>query len=224
MKGATKGRERLAEPAQWRPPPAKRPNILMTLPPELRNIIYEAVLVVKDDYVRICCHDDPPWQEPPLLCVSKTIRAEASSIYYKGNDFIIFIWLSRMRALYTNLQCLIERGGLRPVKSLHVIIHKPYWSHMHCARDLAMIYYRYRGIQLCPIRRPYDDLFVGKPPTNYGMCYEALSMAAELGKRGADGGWSVERMKARLNQWLALCLSNKGGGKNSKGWKLAMEI
>ncbi|KAK3617303.1 hypothetical protein LTR56_025371 [Elasticomyces elasticus] len=53
---------------------------LFGLPPELRINIYELVLL-RDSLV------DAQWREPALLSVSRRVRDEASSVYYKGNQF-----------------------------------------------------------------------------------------------------------------------------------------
>jgi hypothetical protein len=54
---------------------------LLGLPAELRNNIYEQVVITK------CCLDGI--KEPALLAVSRQIRAEAFSIFYGGSTFTL---------------------------------------------------------------------------------------------------------------------------------------
>ncbi|KAK4910652.1 hypothetical protein LTR49_020687 [Elasticomyces elasticus] len=58
---------------------------LLRIPPELRNLIYELVLI-KDDHISVkdwafCCVG------PALLQTSRLIRSEASPLFYGGNKF-----------------------------------------------------------------------------------------------------------------------------------------
>lgn len=79
----------------------------MKLPGELRNRIYELVLLTNQT-IEIRTRSMPPdlrhsrsvhindpgktvsWEKPGLLRVSEQIRAESCSIYYGNNDFTIF--------------------------------------------------------------------------------------------------------------------------------------
>ncbi|KAF2769622.1 hypothetical protein EJ03DRAFT_327227 [Teratosphaeria nubilosa] len=74
-------------------PRSKTPNLLMTLPAELRNNIYEFVL----REIRILHVHDKDFQEPALLCVSKEIRSEALPLYYGINNFSIYLNLGDER-------------------------------------------------------------------------------------------------------------------------------
>ncbi|KAK1816627.1 hypothetical protein LTR12_008991 [Friedmanniomyces endolithicus] len=218
------GESRVIEPSQpgiWHPLPAQRPNILMTLPAELRNVIYEALLV-RSEPIKINCVKHPRWRDPRLLRVSKAIRAEASTIYYKGNDFDFSILLSSLPGLCAKLLRLTERWGLRPVRSLRMTLYNPRWCHMHVGNDLAML--AYRGVQLYPIIRPGSLGPQEVISSRHDMCGTALVAALKIGEKGVEEDWGEKRMRARLKQWLALCLSSKAGGKHSKLWKLAIGI
>ncbi|TKA46449.1 hypothetical protein B0A54_02281 [Friedmanniomyces endolithicus] len=193
----------------------------MTLPAELRNVIYEALLV-RSEPIKINCVKHPRWRDPRLLRVSKAIRAEASTIYYKGNDFDFSILLSSLPGLCAKLLRLTERWGLRPVRSLRMTLYNPRWCHMHVGNDLAML--AYRGVQLYPIIRPGSLGPQEVISSRHDMCGTALVAALKIGEKGVEEDWGEKRMRARLKQWLALCLSSKAGGKHSKLWKLAIGI
>ncbi|KAK0281868.1 hypothetical protein LTR35_002945 [Friedmanniomyces endolithicus] len=148
--------------------------------------------------------------------------AETSTIYYKGNHFEFTILLSNLRGLCAKLLRLAKRCGPRPVRSLSMRLWTPRWRHMRAGQDLAML--AYNGIQLHPIIRPSDPSPQGIFSAYDGMCGAALESAVRIGKKAADEGWEEKRVRARLNQWLVLCLSSKAAGKRSRWWKLAIEI
>ncbi|KAK5677111.1 hypothetical protein LTS10_010300 [Elasticomyces elasticus] len=60
---------------------------LFGLPPELRILIYEFTLLQDGIMVLVDTH----WRVPALLQVSWRTRDEASSVYYKGNEFVHYI-------------------------------------------------------------------------------------------------------------------------------------
>lgn len=64
-------------------------HMLLSIPPEMRNRIYRAALLVDDEIV--IPPDGPPPEEPALLRTCSQIRAEAMSIYYKENRFLVHI-------------------------------------------------------------------------------------------------------------------------------------
>lgn len=61
---------------------------IASLPAELRNLIYELSLV-RTSSVVLAENGTRLWRPPALLLCCSQIRAEASSIYYSGNDFLI---------------------------------------------------------------------------------------------------------------------------------------
>ncbi|KAK3632075.1 hypothetical protein LTR56_016561 [Elasticomyces elasticus] len=61
----------------------RKPSLLLALPPELRNRIWEHSLVSREE-VRI---DNETWRQPPLLRACKQIRKEAAPMYYTLNKF-----------------------------------------------------------------------------------------------------------------------------------------
>lgn len=77
---------------------------LPRLPAELRNRIYELVLV--EGTVEVFRHIRKIWKSPALLHTSRQIRAEASSIYFGGNSFLITGFLHHDRYLSSWLRVL----------------------------------------------------------------------------------------------------------------------
>ncbi|KAK5704354.1 hypothetical protein LTR97_003372 [Elasticomyces elasticus] len=66
----------------------RKPSLLLTLPPELRNRIWEHSLVSPEPPVRI---DNETWRQPPLIRTCKQIRQEAAPMYYGLNKFSIIV-------------------------------------------------------------------------------------------------------------------------------------
>ena len=72
-------------------PRADTANLLMLLPAELRNRIYEFTLTEEG----LCHVGSQAWTEPGLLRASKQIRHEALPIYHSNNYFILHLHLDR---------------------------------------------------------------------------------------------------------------------------------
>ncbi|KAK3617716.1 hypothetical protein LTR56_025093 [Elasticomyces elasticus] len=76
----------LALPAEIPDLPCQTSSRLLDLPPELRNAIYEYVLVLEQP---IIITKTSKWTQLGLLRVCKQIRHEAASLYYNANKFRI---------------------------------------------------------------------------------------------------------------------------------------
>ena len=74
-----------------------RVNFEHTLPPELRDRVYDLALVST-----IPLHIDRPQQCPALFLVNKVISKEAISRYYKGNDFAYTLMYGLSHTLFAN--------------------------------------------------------------------------------------------------------------------------
>ncbi|KAK3617718.1 hypothetical protein LTR56_025095 [Elasticomyces elasticus] len=61
----------------------RKPSLLLALPPELRNRIWEYVLVSPK---KIVINKDT-WKQPPLVRTCKQTRTEAGPMYYRQNKF-----------------------------------------------------------------------------------------------------------------------------------------
>ncbi|KAK4902778.1 hypothetical protein LTR27_000717 [Elasticomyces elasticus] len=211
--------------APWQPPPAKRVNILMTLPPELRNIIYKDVLARKltfsfELHTRRCA------RKPALLFVSKTIRAEASGFYYTGNNFNFVMHLGSLPGLCSQIQRLSEQYGSKPLGSVTIEILNPTWDSMRHGRHLAMLFYRkvelLDGGGWSASTEDYRLL-----TCSFKMCLEALKVAIKIGVKGAREKWSEEKIGVELDKWLDLSSTSRTKGSASwewRAWREAMEV
>ncbi|KAK4956601.1 hypothetical protein LTR10_006128 [Elasticomyces elasticus] len=219
------------EPVEWQPPPAKRPDIFMTLPPELRNVIYADVLKDKSPITMLPADlagtdyngRQGPWREPALLQVSKAIRSEATSIYYGDNDFNIVVPLSRGSELCAKLRRLTQRCGPRPFRSLRILFSNAYWKYMAEGHLLGMLFYD-TGLQAHPVFRTEgcvrDRYSQNVHVINSGCrTIEAvLRVAVELGQKGARESWSNAEMSHRYVEWARLCVTAKTKRTYSNAW------
>lgn len=62
--------------------------LLLDLPPELRILIYEQILIIPGD-ICVTSLGYPFWTAPPLLQTCQQIRGEASPLYFATNIFQI---------------------------------------------------------------------------------------------------------------------------------------
>ncbi|TKA81371.1 hypothetical protein B0A55_02072 [Friedmanniomyces simplex] len=224
--------------AEWQPPPAKRSNSLMTLPAELRNHVYEDVLVdsrpirmFRDnggrDRSQSTKRKRTPWREPELLAVSKAIRAETSTIYYRGNDFDIEVYLPDIADLCRRIRRLVERYGIRPFRSLRIVIPDADWSELRYGRLLGLLFYQ-TGLQAGPgvgtgaARAGFKETQV--LCTKYVKIEAALRAVIEIGRKSAREGWDQWRMEVEIDRWLEMCLANKDKSSASKAWKSVVKV
>jgi hypothetical protein len=74
----------------------------LSLPPELRNAIYTEVLLSAEPIVLPYAYERRTFREPALLSACRTIRAEATPIFYGANAFeapspaAAYAWLARL--------------------------------------------------------------------------------------------------------------------------------
>ncbi|KAK5739273.1 hypothetical protein LTR17_005379 [Elasticomyces elasticus] len=194
---------------QWSPPQAKTTDILMTLPAELRNNIYGMVftdsswvIIHPARQIRASNHGEiePAWREPALLQVNKTIRNEASTMYYKSNDFNVEVNLAELPHACKRLGGIIERCGVSPFKSLRIVITYADWHTLPNGYHLGLLFYE-TGLQATPGADRTDG--IGKSRRSRSgkedhvlccsrqMLSAALRAALEIGfvKAGARRRW-----------------------------------
>ncbi|KAK5125769.1 hypothetical protein LTR85_012045 [Meristemomyces frigidus] len=81
----------------WTPPlpGSSTPDLLMSLPAELRNRIYELAMSGE----ALCRVGTRAWAEPALLRTSTQVRSEALPVYYGNNLFSLHLDLNRSDAI-----------------------------------------------------------------------------------------------------------------------------
>ncbi|KAK4949022.1 hypothetical protein LTR10_012395 [Elasticomyces elasticus] len=69
----------------------QKPCPLLDIPPELRNRIYDELLLGGDKAVQVSDRTRRPWHPPAILQTCSLTRREASAIYYSTNVFEVSI-------------------------------------------------------------------------------------------------------------------------------------
>lgn len=143
----------------------------MSLPPEIRNQVYELALAEDEViHIRPCkrgywaleqCLPAPalvPWREPGLLQSCKTIRSEAFTMYYKLNEFEASLQLSDAQRASDWLRNMVKRCGNEPFKHFTFFITNTVWSDLHSSRRLATFFSEH-NLVLTPVPcRPSGDI------------------------------------------------------------------
>ncbi|KAK3621093.1 hypothetical protein LTR56_023019 [Elasticomyces elasticus] len=189
---ASKTDTKIVKKKRFRRPRQRKSCHFFKLPGEIRNHVYEAVLLKRFE---VAIRANGPG-EPALLRVCKGIRAEARSIYYGANDFLLvmhdfngaaFTPFSRQFRDYEYYQRrTLANTGTVSFSMLGV----PNWANL--MRWLEDIYY-------CRVMEP--DL--SEPTTNdKRIVGAALKIVNEL-KFKSVGGWSaVEKVLQAMHQAL----------------------
>ena len=111
-----------------------------TLPPELRNRIYE-LTVIHDQAVRIDNPDTDWIFQPAITRTNRHVRAEALQVYYGLNKFAAFVGdrynLAEKIELRNHRMC---NGGMSlPLHPLEKRLRHPTWLKRIGARNVSMI-------------------------------------------------------------------------------------
>ncbi|KAK3632266.1 hypothetical protein LTR56_004266 [Elasticomyces elasticus] len=189
---ASKTDTKIVKKKRFRRPRQRKSCHLFKLPGELRNRVYEAVLVSRGS---VAIRPKGPG-EPALLRVCKGIRAEARSIYYGANNFRLvmadfngaaFTPFSRQ---YRDHEYYQRRTLANTGKVTFSMLGVPNWANL--MRWLEDIYY-------CRALEPDLSKPIGNDQRIVGA---ALKVVNEL-KFKTVGGWSaVEKVLHAMHQAL----------------------
>ncbi|GAB1738570.1 hypothetical protein NU219Hw_g3374t1 [Hortaea werneckii] len=94
-----------------------------------------------------------PWVEPALLQVSRSIRDEASKMYYGSNSFIARTKLVDFAKLGAWLETLCRRCGRQPLHAFRISVIDVTWLGLYNAVDLCKAVAT-SGIELKPLTSP----------------------------------------------------------------------
>ena len=202
--------------AQWQPPLPKEstPDLIMTLPRELRIVIYELVLVAPDS-IRACPTNKPQCVTHirGLLSTSKQIRAEAKPIFCNQTRFRIC--LHRFDPcdfeLFGNwLRKVITNGGIAPfektewdLSGLSLLGDGRNISAKILAASTFAQTIRELGVDLaentlCGLRSSPRVIRITGATTKKEKHTIALMQVFKLGKAAHDEGWSAEVLESEL--------------------------
>lgn len=212
---------------------------LFRLPPELRNQIYEHVIVadthLPDDTRTASCSPTPKKRldrlsdqaerqappepalikrpkamllgtdnEPNLLWVSPTIRAEALGMYYSYCDFRIHITIDQLESVYEWAAKIKEQHGrasndFSPIHSIKLVISSFSWSDIGHLLPLARLYHL----------RVAHSWLVYKFKGRRLLCQNTFEEIQELGKTAAEEDWSEDWLGLKFEEWLEEKLDDK---------------
>ena len=192
----------------------------MSLPAELRNGIYFLSLA-EDDAVRIRYrkrrkrdHDThsalsspftDTWTEPSILKVNKSIRSEASAMYYKSNDLQIRVKMADFEAASAWLRNVVARCGSHPFRHFAFCPCNAAWANLHYLRDLVQLL-RETGFQYPQVPAYYEprdsSIFLFPSGFGWGNLGPSLDEAVELGKKASVEGWSEDWLDVEFGWWV----------------------
>ncbi|KAK4620020.1 hypothetical protein CLAFUW4_11487 [Fulvia fulva] len=185
--------------------------LLMALPAELRNEIYQYVL---DGEAQKCrtrfkvrftskCHARRGRQEPALLNTSSAIRAEALPMFYALNKFELTFaitqlhdateWVSILRQ-----QCGNGPQGRGPLGGISLNITTCSWVHVASLLPLAEFAFEYALV-----------LGQVKPPAGMVHLSKTVHDIAALGRKAKKQGKDLEWLKVRFEQVVGRHLDKK---------------
>lgn len=197
-------------------PPSQ--SLLMSLPPELRNMVYEYVLAPDMDFPDVVSEDTwrlkPEWttalhkrhsddfcgkrvkqrrsKQPGLLRVSRQVRSEVIPMYYDLNQFRVFVNIDQLSGArrWLNLIAQYDRN-LRPGQGMYTklqLVMSTTKSKWHKINQL---------LPLALIAMDHPDLkFRGY------YWWEFNEEVVGLGQEGARKGWSEDWLAVRFDEWL----------------------
>ncbi|TKA81398.1 hypothetical protein B0A55_02069 [Friedmanniomyces simplex] len=204
-----------APPHSASDPTPTKPNHFTKLPPELRNRIYDLVVPTGDRLIG-------PWEEPPILCVSKQIRHETSPIFYKHNEFQPKTRLEanctgkltygeaggRFKAAIRKLASIVEICGPQPFGKFRIVFigkTQSYIVHMLPLLELMRCGFEPADEPQEPVsvaKRKYVSIFETRMLAD-AADLDAFERAVKLGRRARVEEWTGEKLKERFKAMLS---------------------
>ncbi|KAI7087245.1 hypothetical protein KC356_g4336 [Hortaea werneckii] len=197
-------------------PQNETPDLMQTLPPELRNRIYELCLPSAESRGLPC-------KEPALLKTCSLIRGEARPIFW-GNVSKVFISCqpSSPQFKYTveALTSVVKTCGKSPFKTItfyvtgsirpHLINLLPLLEMMRATgfdptdaeyRSNPQVFTTKEGKS---VKRQYESLYsiFLMRSSNHGPLQEDLETAFALPRRAREEGWTAERFETEFTAFV----------------------
>lgn len=152
-----------------------------------------------------------PWNEPGILQVCRSIREEASKMYYGSNTFIAIARLIDFGKLGAWLKTLSRRCGSQPFADLRISVTSASWLGLHNAIDLARAIHS-SGMTLQPSVEfkvwagggPNNVIQLNKS-TQYRMeepLNEALGLSHQANVQSRSKSWLTRRLHVWLQRHL----------------------
>ena len=196
----------------------------MKLPAELRNRIYELVLIhVGPIHVRarhfknIVLRDvlvpkrRVRWREPGLLTVSKQIRDEAMAIYYERNAFHVYVASSELELVRTWLKRALAYSDARDYNAGFILhIKARNWNEIASWLPLAKISYeKGQDVPTEEQERYLWNAYVSIDVYTSSRMRMAFGEVFELGRKAAERGTTYECFESDFYDWAIAKMTMK---------------
>jgi len=198
---------------------AKRQNLLMKLPAELRNVIYNSVLVTdelntirprkwRSTTKKAKLGTPDRRKEPALLQVSREIRNEASMVHYQNNSFKLSVDLDQVKKACAWLKGIAQRCGSHPFKHFDFSITKMAWDELHYLLPFANLLHQtsFTPPKIPTNDDPYDLMqnpsYILRLESSATNVSEAMVGAVDLGRKARAEGWDSQWLGVEFGRWL----------------------
>ncbi|KAK3715853.1 hypothetical protein LTR37_006836 [Vermiconidia calcicola] len=200
-------------------PHEESPNLLLTLPPELRNHIYELAPPVPDARLFPIIRSR---YGLALLMTCKQIRCEGSSVYFGRQCCFITINLDkdRLEKHIEKLSAIVLLCGPKPFKRLTIHVKGSVWERLDMMLGL-LEFMRRTGFE--PATGEYQLPRTSKDLCNvsntsvfrmkkiaFGKVQFILEKALALGRRARDEQWTEERLATHFGAPVRTQRKKKG--------------
>ncbi|KAK3705453.1 hypothetical protein LTR37_013270 [Vermiconidia calcicola] len=200
-------------------PHEESPNLLLTLPPELRNHIYELVLPIPHPRLFPGIRSG---NGLALLMTCKQIRREGSSVYFGRHCCYIAISPDKdvLKKYIEKLSAIFLLCGPKPFKSLTICVIGGVWDKLDVMLGL-LDFMRRTGFK--PATKEYQlprtskDLRTVSDTSvfqiqnrTWGKAQFILEKALALGRRARDEEWTEERLATHFGVLVRTQRKKKG--------------
>lgn len=203
-------------------------NLILELPPELRNHVYDLTLGIPP------AGDSGPrsvfQKEPGLLLTCKQIRSEATSIFYGTRRWKMSLRLGADTMIHfvSRMRDLVAMHGSNPFMGIHINVTHHVWPHLQNMLPLLELM-RETGFDPARERyvpQPTDWIYEGKRCESrssvFNMCnsmysfYEkgnvqlVLESALVMARRARAEGWSAEELAKYFARFVSEQFKRRG--------------
>lgn len=207
-------------------------DLLRKLPGELRNTIWDLVLVEESG---IGVHfrkssakltDHPRWKEPGLLKASKWIRQEAKAIYYQRNTFEVSLSTDEFGHVYEWIRCVMEGCEEHVFPLCKLYVTKSSWAGVHSWLFLAKLAYGLEvilDVHRIEFEDPKDWMYAPQwnavydgieGPGPWGCMHPsptrtALVEVIALGRRAIEEEWHESMLEIEFEEWVEATMNSR---------------
>lgn len=197
-------------------------DLIMKLPGELRNRIYDLALLASDA-VKVHCgktrqtRSGPAlvkrWLEPGILLASKQIRYEALPTYYLCNNFELALTTSEFDQACDWIKHAARNCGSRPFKTFRFFMTKVIWEDIEGFLSLARLFHGTMIELACPeydesklrpwncYQRLQSQESIFRMPAENAFTQDALEEVVALGRQARAEDWHEQMLDVEFGLW-----------------------